>query len=280
MKFNWKKLSIATIATILTAGVLPVAHAEDKPFENSTVTVGVAGDDEVKVWEYVAEKAAKEGIKIEVTLFNDYVQPNVAVANGSLDLNAFQHIAYLNEWNKENKENLQPIGFTYVSPMGIYSEKVKDLADLPEGATIAIPNDPTNGGRALLTLELAGVIEVDDAAGILPTVKDITKNEKNFKFEELDAAQVPAALADVDAAVINTNYALDNNLSIKDAVFSDVEKLAEVSESYKNAVVTREDKAKEELYLHVVSLYQSDDVAEKISEITKGANIAAWTNEN
>ncbi|MBF6626806.1 MetQ/NlpA family ABC transporter substrate-binding protein [Aerococcaceae bacterium zg-BR9] len=280
MKFNWKKLSIAAVATFLTAGVLPVAHAEKKPFENSTVKVGVAGDDEVKVWEYVAEKAAKEGIKIEVTLFNDYVQPNVAVANGSLDLNAFQHIAYLEEWNKENKEDLQPIGFTYVSPMGVYSDKVKDLADLPEGATIAIPNDPTNGGRALLTLELAGVIEVDDKAGILPTVKDITKNDKKFKFEELDAAQVATALKDVDAAVINTNYALDNGLSIKDAVFSDVEKLSEVSESYKNAVVARKDKAKEALYLHVVSLYQSDDVADKISEITKGANIAAWTDKD
>ncbi|MBF6979280.1 MetQ/NlpA family ABC transporter substrate-binding protein [Tuanshanicoccus lijuaniae] len=280
MKFNWKKLSIAAVATFLTAGVLPVAHAEEKPFENSTVKVGVAGDDEVKVWEYVAEKAAKEGIKIEVTLFNDYVQPNVAVANGSLDLNAFQHIAYLEEWNKENKEDLQPIGFTYVSPMGVYSDKVKDLADLPEGATIAIPNDPTNGGRALLTLELAGVIEVDDKAGILPTVKDITKNDKKFKFEELDAAQVATALKDVDAAVINTNYALDNGLSIKDAVFSDVEKLSEVSESYKNAVVARKDKAKEALYLHVVSLYQSDDVADKISEITKGANIAAWTDKD
>ncbi|MBD3949943.1 MetQ/NlpA family ABC transporter substrate-binding protein [Tuanshanicoccus lijuaniae] len=280
MKFNWKKLSIAAVATFLTAGVLPVAHAEEKPFENSTVKVGVAGDDEVKVWEYVAEKAAKEGIKIEVTLFNDYVQPNVAVANGSLDLNAFQHIAYLEEWNKENKEDLQPIGFTYVSPMGVYSDKVKDLADLSEGATIAIPNDPTNGGRALLTLELAGVIEVDDKAGILPTVKDITKNDKKFKFEELDAAQVATALKDVDAAVINTNYALDNGLSIKDAVFSDVEKLSEVSESYKNAVVARKDKAKEALYLHVVSLYQSDDVADKISEITKGANIAAWTDKD
>lgn len=280
MKKWVKKLSSLALLTSLLAAPLTKVAAEDKKFDGQTVKVGVAGDDEVAVWEYVAEKAKEEGITIEITLFNDYVQPNVAVANGSLDFNAFQHIAYLNEWNKENNENLKPIGFTYVSPLAVYSDKIKSLDELAEGATIAIPNDPTNGGRALLVLEQAGVIEVDDAAGVLPTVKDITKNDKNIKFSELDAAQVYSSLKDVDAAVINTNYALDNGLSVKDdAIFADTNELDKVNEVYKNVVAVREDQTENELYLHVVSLYQSDDVAEKITEITKGANVAAWEKE-
>lgn len=277
MKKWIKKLSVVSLLSALVVGPVSSVSAEDKKFEGEKVTVGVAGDDELAVWEFVAEKAKAEGIEIEITLFNDYVQPNVAVANGSLDLNAFQHVAYLESWNKENNENLQPLGFTYVSPMGVYSEKVKSLDELEDGASIAIPNDPTNGGRALLVLEQAGVIEVDDAVGVLPTVKDITKNEKNLKIEELDAAQVANALKDVDAAVINTNYALDNDLSVsEDAIFVDTEDLTKVNEVYKNVLVTKEDQKDNELYLHILSLYQAEDTAEKITEVTKGANIAAW----
>lgn len=281
MKKWIKKLSAFALATGLLLPSLATVSAEDKPFDGQKVTVGVAGDDEVKVWEYVAEKAKEDGITLEVTLFNDYVQPNVAVANGSLDLNAFQHIAYLDSWNEENKENLQPLGYTYVSPLGVYSDALKSLDELKEGDTIAIPNDPTNGGRALLVLEQAGLIEVDDKAGVLPTPKDVTKNDKKLKFQELDAAQIASSLKDVAAAVINTNYALDNGLSVsEDAIFVDTEDLSKVNEVYKNVLVAREDQTENELYKHVLSLYQSDDVAEKITEVTKGANIAAWEKNN
>lgn len=274
---NWaKKISLVALLLGVSTSSL-VVSAEDKGFDGQTIKVGVASDDEVEVWEFVSELAAEEGIKVEVELFSDYIQPNVAVANGDLDVNAFQHIAYLEEWNNENGEDLQPIGYTYVSPMGAYSEKVKSLDELTTGAVISIPNDPTNGGRALLLLEQAGIIEVDDKAGVLPTVKDITKNEKELEFEELDAAQVAATLPDVDAAVINTNYALDNELSLEDdAIFVDTEDLSKVNEVYKNVVATRKDDIKNELYLHIVELYQSDKVEEKIIEISKGANIAAW----
>lgn len=276
-KFVKQVAGLALASALFLPNLASVAAQEDKPFDGQTVTVGVAGDDEVAVWEFVAEKAAEEGITLEVTLFSDYVQPNVAVANGSLDLNAFQHIAYLESWNEENGENLQPLGYTYVSPLGLYSEKVEKVEDLADGATIAIPNDPTNGGRALLLLEQAGVIEVDDAAGVLPTPNDVTKNDKNIKFEELDAAQVAASLPDVDAAIINTNYALDNDLTVsEDAIFVDTAELDKVNEVYKNVLVTREDETENELYLHILSLYQTDEVAEKIDEVTKGANIAAW----
>ena len=275
MKKLVKKVSVLALLAGLVAPA--TAFAEDKPFDGETVKVGVASDDEIEVWEFVAELAEKEGITLEVELFNDYVQPNVAVASGDLDLNAFQHVAYLEEWNKENDEDLQPIGFTYVSPLGAYSEKVSSLDELTEGAVVAIPNDPTNGGRALLLLEQAGVIEVDDAAGVLPTLKDITKNDKKLEFKELDAAQVAVSLPDVDAAIINTNYALDHDLSIEeDAIFVDTEDLAKVNEVYKNVVVTRKDDVENELYKHIVELYQSEEVAEKITEVTDGANVAAW----
>ena len=275
MKKLVKKVSVLALLAGLVAPA--TAFAEDKPFDGETVKVGVASDDEIEVWEFVAELAEKEGITLEVELFNDYVQPNVAVASGDLDLNAFQHVAYLEEWNKENDEDLQPIGYTYVSPLGAYSEKVTSLDELAEGAVVAIPNDPTNGGRALFLLEQAGVLEVDDAAGVLPTVKDITKNDKKLEFKELDAAQVAVSLPDVDAAIINTNYALDHDLSIEDdAIFVDTEDLAKVNEVYKNVVVTRKDDVENELYKHIVELYQSEEVAEKITEITDGANVAAW----
>ncbi|OFK62223.1 methionine ABC transporter substrate-binding protein [Globicatella sp. HMSC072A10] len=275
MKKLVKKVSVLALLAGLVAPA--TAFAEDKPFDGETVKVGVASDDEIEVWEFVAELAEKEGITLEVELFNDYVQPNVAVASGDLDLNAFQHVAYLEEWNKENDEDLQPIGYTYVSPLGAYSEKVTSLDELAEGAVVAIPNDPTNGGRALLLLEQAGVLEVDDAAGVLPTLKDITKNDKKLEFKELDAAQVAVSLPDVDAAIINTNYALDHDLSIEDdAIFVDTEDLAKVNEVYKNVVVTRKDDVENELYKHIVELYQSEEVAEKITEITDGANVAAW----
>ncbi|MGY3814354.1 MULTISPECIES: MetQ/NlpA family ABC transporter substrate-binding protein [Globicatella] len=275
MKKLVKKVSVLALLAGLVAPA--TAFAEDKPFDGETVKVGVASDDEIEVWEFVAELAEKEGITLEVELFNDYVQPNVAVASGDLDLNAFQHVAYLEEWNKENDEDLQPIGYTYVSPLGAYSENVTSLDELAEGAVVAIPNDPTNGGRALLLLEQAGVIEVDDAAGVLPTLKDITKNDKKLEFKELDAAQVAVSLPDVDAAIINTNYALDHDLSIEeDAIFVDTEDLAKVNEVYKNVVVTRKDDVENELYKHIVELYQSEEVAEKITEVTDGANVAAW----
>lgn len=245
-------------------------------FEGEKATVGVVSDNELAVWEFVAEKAKEEGIDLEIVQFTDYVQPNEALANGSLDLNAFQHTAFLNDWNKANDGNLQPIGFTYVSPMGAYSQKIKKLDELKEGSKISIPNDPTNGGRALLLLQAAGLIKVDEAAGVLATVDDITENPKNLEFEELDAAQVAISLADVDLAVINTNFAIDNDLTLKDALFVDSDNPAELSEEYKNTITVRGEDKDNKLYQHIVKLYQSKEVADKIVETSNEADVAAW----
>ena len=277
MKNTFKKFATVTFAAGLLAGAFaPSVHAA-KEFEGQKVKVGVVGDADKELWEFVAEKAKNdEGIEIEVVNFSDYNQVNPATEDGSLDLNAFQHIIFLNEWNKANKGDLVSLGFTIVEPLGLYSEKVKKVDELKEGAKIAIPNDPTNQGRALLTLEQAGLIEVDDAKGILASVKDVTKNDKKLVFEELEASQTARSLKDVDAAVINGNYAADSGLTVKDAVFVDVSDKTKIKDDYKNIIAAKGDQKDNKLYKKVVEVYQTDEVAKKIEELSKNSKIPVW----
>src|SRR5699024_127395 len=156
---------------------------------------------------------------------------------------------------------------------------ITSIEEIPKDAVIAIPNDPTNGGRALLGLELAGLIEVDDEAGILPTVADVTDNPLNIQFEELEAAQIAQALPDVDAAVINNTFALDAGLSVEDAIFLDAENPADLPDDYKNIIAVNGDNADSELFAKVVELYQTDEVAEKLAEASNGGDVPAWTEE-
>lgn len=275
MKKFIKSLAALTLAGSLFVGASP-AQAQGE-FEGEKVTVGVVSEAEEQVWEFVAEQALEqEGIELELVLFTDYVQPNIALQDGSTDLNAFQHIAFLEEWNEANDGNLVDIGFSYVTPLGVYSDKITSLDELEDGAVISIPNDATNGGRALLALELAGLIEVDDAAGILPTVQDVTDNPLNIQFEELDAAQIAQALPDVDAAVINNTFALDAGLSTEDAIFLDAENPEDLKDEYKNVIAAHADNADNPLYLKVVELYQTDEVAAIIAEASNGGDVPAW----
>ena len=279
MKKFLKSLGVLSLAGSVLVGATSAVQAQGE-FEGETVTVGVVSEAEEQVWEFVAEQALEqEGIELELVLFTDYVQPNVALQDGSTDLNAFQHVAFLNEWNEANDGNLEALGFSYVTPLGVYSESITSIEEIPEDAVIAIPNDPTNGGRALLGLELAGLIEVDDEAGILPTVSDVTDNPLNIQFEELEAAQIAQALPDVDAAVINNTFALDAGLSVEDAIFLDAENPADLPDDYKNIIAVNGDNADSELFAKVVELYQTDEVAEKLAEASNGGDVPAWTEE-
>ena len=279
MKKFFKSLGVLSLAGSVLVGATSAVQAQGE-FEGETVTVGVVSEAEEQVWEFVAEQALEqEGIELELVLFTDYVQPNVALQDGSTDLNAFQHVAFLNEWNEANDGNLEALGFSYVTPLGVYSESITSIEEIPEDAVIAIPNDPTNGGRALLGLELAGLIEVDDEAGILPTVADVTDNPLNIQFEELEAAQIAQALPDVDAAVINNTFALDAGLSVEDAIFLDAENPADLPDDYKNIIAVNGDNADSELFAKVVELYQTDEVAEKLAEASNGGDVPAWTEE-
>lgn len=266
---------IIALFSVLNA-LLPIAQAEDKPFDGEKVNIGVVGDSAEQVWRHVAQEAAKEGITIDVTLLTDYNTPNASLADGSLDLNAFQHVAFLEEWNEANDEDLVHIGYTTINPLRLYSQKVSSVEELEDGAVIGIPNDPTNGGRALLALEIAGLIEIDDAAGVLPTVDDITKNDKNIVIEELDASQIGQALPDLDAGILNVGFANDAGLDPKDALFSDGDDLDELNDIYKNVIVVRKEDEDSPLYKHIVELYQTPKVADLIVETSNGGGLPAF----
>ena len=250
------------------------AAKADEKTDGKVVKIGVVGDDQ-RLWEKAKENAEKDGVTLDIVVFNDYNTPNDALANGDIDLNAFQHKAFLDDYNKAKNQNLVPIGMTYLSPIGVYSNKIKDLKEITDGAKIAIPNDATNGGRALIVLEQAGVITLKDDAGLTPTVKDIKDNPKNVQIDELDAAQVARSLRDVDAAVINGNMAVDAGLDPReDPIF--VEELGESIAPYINYVVAREEDKDNELYKKVVGYYQQDNVDELLQELYKGSQYAAW----
>ncbi|MHC5375106.1 MetQ/NlpA family ABC transporter substrate-binding protein [Enterococcus sp. LJL120] len=260
-----------TLAACSTSSASPSESSSD---EAVTVKLGVVGDN-TDVWDSVSERLADEGINIEYVKFTDYTQPNVALSDGSIDLNSFQTEIFLDAYNEESGDDLTPIGLTVIAPLGIYSDKVTDVKDLTEGATIAIPNDTTNGGRALLLLETAGLIEVDDAAGSTPTTSDITDNPLNLNIEEVDASQTARSLQDVDASVINSGMAVDAGFTpSEDAIF--LEPVSDTSRPYVNVIVARSEDVDNEAYQKIVAAYQTEETEKVIDDTSKGSSIAAW----
>jgi D-methionine transport system substrate-binding protein len=225
------------IAALLVAGALislPYGvFASPAKDTSGTITIGASPVPHAELLNLVAGDLAREGFTLKVVEYNDYVQPNAALLAGDLDANFFQHIPYL-ESNAEWSSLVSVFG-VHVEPFGLYSDKLKNIGELPNGAVIAIPNDPTNGGRALLLLQAAGIITLRSGAGLEATPLDITGNPKNLRFQELESAQLPRALADVDAATINGNYALAAGLNpVRDSL------IIEGPESpYVNIVVVR-----------------------------------------
>ena len=195
------------------ANTAPETKVEEKS-DNEPIKIGVVGEKN-EVWEEVIKRYEEgTGKKAELVRFSDYTQPNEALASGDIDVNSFQHYLFLGEYNKEQgEEKLVAIGDTMLAPIGFFSNKIESLDDLEDGGKIAIPNDPTNGPRALFLLQEEGLIKVNGEPGDLITVDDITENPKNLEFIEMDAAQTARALDDVDIAAVNDNYALDAGLS-------------------------------------------------------------------
>ena len=241
------------------------AHAGD-------LSVAATPVPHAEILEFVKPALAKEGVNLKVKVFTDYIQPNVQVAEKRLDANFFQHQPYLNEFNKAKGTNLVSVAAVHLEPLGAYSSKYKKLDELPSGATVVIPNDATNGGRALLLLDKAGVIKLKDSTNILSTPKDITENTKNLKFRELEAATIPRVLTQVDLALINTNYALEAKLNPeKDAL------VIEGSDSpYVNILVAREDDKDSADMKKLVDALHSPEVKKFINEKYKGAIIPAF----
>ena len=252
------------------SGSTEKTSSETDKGEEVVIKLGVVGENNEQ-WDPVIEKLAEDNIKLELIKFADYSLPNRALNDGEIDLNAFQHYAYLNKDVESNGYKIEAIGETLVAPLGVFSNKIKDLSELKDGDTIAIPNDATNGGRALKVLEAAGVIKVDPAAGYTPTLNDITENPKNIKFEEVEAANTASLLPDVAAALINGGHAIDNGLNPKtDSIY--LEKVEGGSENpYINVIVARTEDKDNENYKKVVEYFRTPEVAQKIEEVYKGA---------
>ena len=256
-----KFLVTAALAALISVPAL----AED-------IKVGVTPGEHAQIMEKVKEIAAQKGLNIEILEFSDYVVPNQALADGDLNANSFQHQPYLDNQIADRGFDLVSVGKTITTPMGVYSKKVKSLGDLAEGATVAIPNDPTNGGRALLVLAKEGLIKVNPDAGLKAGPADVTENPKNIQFSELDAAQLPRSLDDVDAAVINTNYALEAGLHPKNDAIA-----IEGSESpYANLIVVRSADKDAPWVKTLVESYHDDSIRAFINDEFKGALIASW----
>ncbi|MPY67650.1 ABC transporter substrate-binding protein [Deinococcus sp. SDU3-2] len=254
--------------TILILSVLALT-----PFASAgTLRVGATPVPHAELLEFVRPTLAKQGVNLVIREFTDYVQPNLALADGSIDVNFFQHLPYLQEFQKNRPLGLVAGAKVHVEPMGLYSRRVRSLRELRSGATVALPNDPSNSGQALKLLERAGLIRLKPGVGVQATVRDITANVGRLRFRELEAAQLPRALADVDAAVINTNYALEAGLNpLKDAlIFEDRRS------PYANLLVAKPSTLKNSDYLKLVRVLQSPEVRAFILKKYGGAVVPAF----
>ena len=237
-----------------------------------TLTIGATPVPHVEILEVVKPDLKSQGIDLKIVEFNDYVQPNTSVSDKLLDLNFFQHRPYLDSFIKDHGSDLVEVGGIHIEPIGFYSHKIKDLKDLKKGATIAIPNDPTNGGRALLLLQTAGLITLEDPKSISATPLDIKDNKLNLNIKELEAPQLPRSLDDVDGAIINTNYAIDAGLNpLKDALL-----IENADSPYVNVVVGNSQSVKKDSVKALLKALQSDKVKKFINDKYNGAVVAAF----
>ena len=269
------KKVLALIGTLLIAAMAFAGCGSEQAAktDSKALKVGATAVPHAEILEIVKPLLEKDGIKLEIVEFNDYVQPNLALNDKELDANFFQHEPYLVNFMEEHKEvKLKNAFGVHIEPMGVYSKKVKDLKELKDGAAIAIPNDPTNGARALLLIQQAGLIKLKNGNAVDASVTDITENPKNLQFVELDAAQIPRSLDDTDLACVNTNYAIPAGLNPqKDSI------LVESKDSpYANVMAVRQGDENNETYKKVLEIYQSEPIKKFIEEHFQGTILPAF----
>lgn len=271
-----KKLLVALLALVSLAVVAAGCGGDDKKAASGdkkvTLKVGATAVPHAEILNDIKPALAKEGVDLQIIEFSDYVKPNLALNDKELDANFFQHEPYLDTFVSERKLALVSAGKVHIEPMGIYSKKIKNLQDIPNGAKIAIPNDPSNGGRALALLESAKLLKLKDGVGVKATVGDITQNDKKLKIVEIEAALLPRSMDDTDLSVINSNFAMEAKLNpVKDSLFT------EPKESpYANIVAVRKgDESRPEIQKLMKAL-QSPEVKKFIEEKYKGAVVPAF----
>ncbi|MDM7858676.1 MetQ/NlpA family ABC transporter substrate-binding protein [Thiopseudomonas acetoxidans] len=237
-----------------------------------TLQVAATPVPHAEILEFLKPTLVKQGVTLEVKVFTDYVQPNIQVAEGRLDANFFQHQPYLDEFNASKGTKLVSVAGVHVEPFGAYSSKIKDLSELKDGAQVAIPNDATNGGRALLLLQTAGVLTLKPEAGITATARDIADNPKKLRIRELEAATLPRVLNQVDLALINTNYALEAGLNpMEDALV-----IEGADSPYVNILVTRDNNQQADAIKKLVNALKTEEVKTFILEKYQGAVVPAF----
>lgn len=253
------------------------AKSEDRFADAKVIKIGVCGEKN-EVLEDVAKRFEKDtGKKIKIVPFSDYNQPNEALNSGDIDINSFQHKKFLEDYNKSHKTDIVSVGDTLLAPMGIYSDKIKDVKEIKDGDKIAIPNDPTNGARALFLLQSAGLIEVEGKEGDAITLDNIKKNPKNLEIIELDASQTARNLTEVAASVINSGMAVDAGfIPTQDSIYLE-DKDDPAKAIYVNIFAARkEDKDSKTLENFVKNYYQTEETKKLIEKETKGSEIPAW----
>ena len=277
-----KKLAIVGLCALSAAAIITGCGSSQKPAASSAaaapqekkeITVGATAGPHAEVVEAAAKEAEKNGLKVNVKEFSDYITPDQALADGDIDLVVYQHEPFLKNFNKQHNTDLVAIGKAILMRMGIYSNKYRDLKAIPDGAVVSIPNDPTNEGRGLELLEKAGLLKLKEGVGMKATPADVVENPKHLKFKELEAAQLPRSLDDVDLSVITMNYVMSAGLSPKDqGLFWEDE-----NTPLAVMIIAARNKDKDQpAYQKFVKYYQSDSVKKFIAEKYKGTIVPSW----
>ena len=274
-----KKITSLILALVLAFSLVSLSACGDKATDDKNsdsaddkvITVGASATPHAEILEQVKQVLADEGYELKIVTYDDYVLPNQALADGTLDANYFQHKPYLDSFNAKNGTSLVSVGAIHYEPFGIYPGKSNDLANIADGATIAVPNDTTNEARALQLLAAQGIITVRDGAGLTATVNDIEENPHNVKIQEIEAAQLPRTVQDVDFAVINGNYAIEAGFSVgKDALATE-DAPSEAAQTYANVLVVKEGNENSPAIQALLAALQSDKVRDYINETYDGA---------
>lgn len=279
-----KLLGVASVAIASTV-LLAACGGSKSTSDDSTLKVGIMTLDDATepLWDKVKELAKDKGVDIELVEFTDYNQPNEALQNGEVDVNAFQHKYFLNNWNSENKGTLVEAADTLLSPIRLFSgttgddAKYKDVKELPDKATISIPNDASNESRALYLLQSAGLIKLDVSGDELATIKNISSNPKDLEIKEVDAAQTASTLSSVDAAVVNNSYAQSADVDYDTTLYK--EAVDGNSDQWVNVIAAQKDwkkSKKAKAIKTLISVYQTDEVGKVIQDATDGVDIPAW----
>ncbi|MBB6453750.1 D-methionine transport system substrate-binding protein [Salirhabdus euzebyi] len=268
-----KKLGIL-LASILLLAVITACGADEETqaLSEDKLKIGVTAGPHEEIMEKVKEIAAKDGLEIEIEVISDYVTPNTALAEGDLDVNSYQHKPFLDQMNEDRDLNLVEVATTVNFPMGIYSEDISDVSELKEGDKVGLPNDPTNGARALILFEQAGLITLKEGAGVTASVKDIEDNKLGLEFIELEAAQIPRQLGELTAAAINTNYAMEAGyVPTEDSIFIEPK-----DSPWVNLIAVRAENKDDAVLDKLIKAYHSDEVKEFVENNFEGSVVTSW----